>query len=488
MARPLAYTTEEWIKKAHQKHDNKYDYSKVVYKGVNTRIIFNCPVHGDISQLAGNHLVRNGCRKCSKEEERKSTEAFIREAQSWHGDYYDYSLVEFTNTHDKVTIICPIHDEFLQTPVKHQRGHGCKRCKGREVWNQEDFLKKASKVHGNAFNYSKVEYKKTHLPVEIICNKCGYQFPQIPASHLSGNGCIKCAEQFPLTDDIFKDLLQEVHDSEIIALEEYKGNKKSIRFRHFCGHEWMNSPGNVIGKRQQGCKECYAKERRMSEKTFKQRLSKKHNGRIIALDKYITSNTKIKVKHLDCGRIWEIAPRVVMRFGCHDCAGRKTDAEFRAELEEVHRGEIVALEPYKTARNNIYVKHLICDHVWRPNPVDLTGKFHGCPKCSSSKGNRKIDDILSERNVNFIREKRFESCRYKNPLPFDFYLPEHEVLIEFDGEQHFIPIDFWGGEKGLEERNLKDSIKNQWAKENSKKLYRIRFDEDIHVKLEEIFR
>ncbi len=485
MAGSLAYTTEQWVEKARQRHGNKYDYSKVVYMGSKNEIVFTCPIHGNISQKAKKHLEGRGCRQCANEAQRKGVDKFIDEANEWHGNYYDYSLVDFTNIHEKVKITCPVHGVFEQKPAKHQRGQGCKRCKGREVWNQEDFLRKSAQVHRDAFDYSKVKYKKNHLKVEIICRECGHLFTQTPNSHFNGSGCPKCAGVIPLTDDVFQDLLREVHSGEIISLETFTKTGDSIRFRHVCGHEWKNRPLNVI-RRKQGCRKCSNKKRSMSEATFKERLSEKHNGRIISLDKFINTTTPVRIKHIDCGKVWKVEPRGAMRNGCHDCANRKTNAEFRIELEEVHKGEIVALEPYKSVRDNITVKHLICGHVWRPNPSDLIGKFHGCPKCSSSKGNKKIDNFLSDRKVNFIREQRFEDCRFKNPLPFDFYLPEHEILIEFDGVQHFKVVEIWGGEEGLEERIAKDNIKDRWAKKNEIKLYRIRYDEDIEKRLERI--
>jgi len=139
-------------------------------------------------------------------------------------------------------------------------------------------------------------------------------------------------------------------------------------------------------------------------------------------------------------------------------------------------------------RYNIRVKHVTCGHEWRPNPTDLIGKFHGCPKCASSKGNQKIDSILSKKKINFIREQRFESCSYKIPLPFDFYLPKFDALIEFDGAQHFKVVEYWGGEEGLQERILKDEIKNEWCHMNSKRLYRIRFDQDVTSRMREILK
>ena len=95
---------------------------------------------------------------------------------------------------------------------------------------------------------------------------------------------------------------------------------------------------------------------------------------------------------------------------------------------------------------------------------------------------------MSDNKITFISEARFDSCKHKIKLPFDFFLSEYNALIEFDGEQHFVSIDFWGGEKGLEERQLRDEIKNRWAEENNMKLFRIKFDEDLPHKMEVILR
>ena len=488
LARPLAYTTEQWIEKVRQVHGDKFDYSGLVYTGSQNTVQYNCPKHGVITQKAKKHLEGHGCKKCATESQRKGIQKFIEQAREVHDDFYDYSLVKFKSIHDKVKIICPRHGIFEQKPAKHQKGQGCKFCKGREVWDQKSFLEKAYRVHGTRYDYSNVEYRNTVIKIEITCNECGLQFSQTPNSHLGGSGCPGCNQPEQLTDDMFREKLEEVHGKEIIALEEYKGSDTSIKFKHFCGHKWKNRPGNVIGKRKQGCPRCSVENRTMTQEEFERKLSKRHRGRIVVLDQFQNTKTPIRVKHLDCGKIWKVAPRVSMRHGCHNCANRKSDEEFRAELEETHNGEIVALEPYKTVRDNIRVKHVTCGHEWRPNPTDLIGKFHGCPKCASSKGNQKIDSILSKKKINFIREQRFESCSYKIPLPFDFYLPKFDALIEFDGAQHFKVVEYWGGEEGLQERILKDEIKNEWCHMNSKRLYRIRFDQDVTSRMREILK
>lgn len=245
-------------------------------------------------------------------------------------------------------------------------------------------------------------------------------------------------------------------------------------------------PSNLIN-RQQGCKVCANEQRKMTDSDFQNRLHTRHSGEIIALEPYIQSKKPIKVKHLKCGKIWEVEPRVVLRCGCHNCANRKTDAQFKEELAIVHNNEIIALEPYQTLKNKVLVRHK-CGNEWLASPGELISKETGCPWCASSKGNKKIATYLAKKAITFTPEVRFETCRHKVPLPFDFYLNELQILIEFDGEQHFKIIEYWGGQAGLEERQLRDQIKNEWAKANKIELYRIRYDEDIEQKLENIFQ
>ena len=123
-------TNEEWIKRAIKKHGNKYDYSKVEYKGWNQKVCIICPIHGEFWQNPTSHIAKQqkrGCPKCGKSNA-KTTEQFIREAKQIHGDKYDYSKVKYVNNITKVCIICPEHGEFLQIPYMHLRGNGCIKC------------------------------------------------------------------------------------------------------------------------------------------------------------------------------------------------------------------------------------------------------------------------------------------------------------------------------------------------------------------------
>lgn len=182
-------TLEEDFRKV---HSNKYDYSKVIYKRVDKKVIITCPIHGDFSQTPNNHLRGQECAKCMNKYT-LSTKEFIEKAKIVHGNTYDYSKVTYTHTHTKVIITCPIHGDFSQSPGAHLQGQGCAKCKfDIRRSNTDKFIKKANDIHNNKYDYSKVIYIDSTTEVIITCPVHG-DFSQTPASHLQKHGCSNCA-------------------------------------------------------------------------------------------------------------------------------------------------------------------------------------------------------------------------------------------------------------------------------------------------------
>lgn len=121
-------TTGDFINQAREVHKDKYDYSKVDYKGAHEKVCIICPEHGEFWQTAYSHIQGKGCSKCSHRSYKYTTDEFVNEAKKIHGDKYDYSKVNYKNNQTKVCIICPEHGEFWQTPNKHLIGEGCPNC------------------------------------------------------------------------------------------------------------------------------------------------------------------------------------------------------------------------------------------------------------------------------------------------------------------------------------------------------------------------
>ena len=150
-----------------------------------------------------------------------TTGEFISKSKLIHGDKYDYSKVEYVNNHSKVCIICPEHGEFWQSPEKHLIGQGCVKCSYiernvKKTDTVEKFIQKSKKIHGNKYDYSKVNYVNTNTKVCIICPKHG-EFLITPNNHLRGKGCPKCNQSKLERDKISFD--REI--SEVIDYVEY---------------------------------------------------------------------------------------------------------------------------------------------------------------------------------------------------------------------------------------------------------------------------
>lgn len=203
-------TLEEFIDRANKVHDNKYDYSKVDYVDLKTKVCIICPIHGEFYQLPIVHIKGSGCKFCSIENKKWSKEKYIEAVNKVHENEYDYSEVEYNNMFTKICIICHKkdkngveHGRFYQTADSHLRGHKCPKCANEQNGNRcrktkEKFIEDAINVHGEKYDYSKVEYVNNRTPTCIVChmkdengNEHG-EFYQTPDNHLKGKGCSKC--------------------------------------------------------------------------------------------------------------------------------------------------------------------------------------------------------------------------------------------------------------------------------------------------------
>lgn len=194
------FATPQFNQKASYIHNNKYDYSSVVYTNSHTKINIICLLHGNFLQTPNSHLNGNGCPKCKIETVRQrckhTIEIFIQKAIEVHRDIYKYTKVKYINNHTKIIIECKKHGDFEQTPGNHLSDKGCTKCKYEKIASvirkdKESFVNKSLKIHGNLYDYTLVSYIAAKIPVEIICNKHG-SFWQKPNNHLNGSGCPLC--------------------------------------------------------------------------------------------------------------------------------------------------------------------------------------------------------------------------------------------------------------------------------------------------------
>jgi hypothetical protein len=191
-------TKEEFINESIIKHgDGHYDYSLLIYKNNNTKVKLICNIHKHLFEVRPNdHLSKNvGCTKCNNGglgKKKKFFNNLLNRFKKTHGNKYDYSFLNYVNSDSKIKIICPEHGEFEQTPRHHYNGRGCPSCAGVKPYNNESFIKKAKEIHGNKYDYSKIEYVNLKTKIKIICPEHG-EFEQTPNTHLRTKyGCRKC--------------------------------------------------------------------------------------------------------------------------------------------------------------------------------------------------------------------------------------------------------------------------------------------------------
>ena len=196
-------TKKQFVQKANEKHGgDKYDYREFIYINSSTKGKIMCQEHGTFLQTPSNHLRGKGCPKCGNlnrgKSNRSNKDAFILKANEKHDNKYDYTLVDYKRLKTHITIICPEHGNFIQSPDNHLQGAGCSKC-GRKRTEDghrlttEEFVSKAKKIHTcDKYNYTQVDYKGAKIKVTIICPEHG-KFKQTPTGHLSGKGCLECA-------------------------------------------------------------------------------------------------------------------------------------------------------------------------------------------------------------------------------------------------------------------------------------------------------
>lgn len=204
-------TTREFIERSEKIHGNRYDYNRVKYKNMSSPVVIICKNHGEFKQLPSNHIKGRGCRKCSDDIFRMGLEEFIKKSIKIHGNKYDYSRVKYKNNRTKVCIICKKHGEFWQNPEAHYRlEYGCPVCDGTILFITEEFVEKAKEIHNDMYSYEKTKYKNHSTKVIITCKDHG-NFSQTPSHHLGGTKCPKCANNQQMTQKDFLEKARKIH-------------------------------------------------------------------------------------------------------------------------------------------------------------------------------------------------------------------------------------------------------------------------------------
>lgn len=278
--------------------------------------------------------------------------------------------------------------------------------------------------------------------------------------------------------------LKVLGGGEYVALEKYSLSKTPILIKHTtCGTVYRVIPNNFIkGKR---CPKC---SRVTTPQKFYKKFCESNKNPYISLDStFYDYDTPVIVYCSLHNLRSSLMPTSILRgnYLCKYCrrdatirSQVKTEEDFKKDLYAKHGDSISIVDHYKNTHTKIRFKCNLCGATFKAEPNSVI-RLSGCPVCAQSHGELEVSKYLNEHHISYVSQKTFSGCVYRRKLPFDFYLPEYNTLIEFDGEQHHKAVKLFGGEVALKYQVVRDHIKDSFAKSNSINLIRINSIDEI---------
>lgn len=381
------------------------------------------------------------------------------------------------------------YDFFMTWADFANSGTRCPKCFG-HIRLTLEYCKLESLKRG--YRILEKSYKNATTKMKFMHLQCGYKYSQTWDNFLN-NDCPKCGGRLPVT---LKEIKKYAKSRGYRAVgEELKKKTEKIKLEHtICGNIFFMN-WEYFHNRKQGCPKCYGSNKPTI--SFCKKYSKSR-GYVFLSTQYINGDSLYDFLHKECGREFKISWRSFYNneCGCSYCSkfiqGKKKSKSsaiknnFKDNFPEIYN-EVdfektkIDLENVSAGgRYRIWWKCSKCNGSWESYIYSRTNKKRnsGCPFCNKSKGENFIKSFLIKNNIKFQREKRFDDCYYKKKLPFDFYLKKENTIIEYDGEAHFMPVQFGGikmdkAEKNFEEAKNRDVIKNLYCVTKNIKLIRI---------------
>lgn len=450
-------TTEEFIKRAIKIHGNKYNYSKVEYVNIQTKVILSCPIHGDFKVTPNHHLyMKAGCPHCGIEKRATSHEItkedFLKKCIVKFGNKFDYSNINYTDYNTPVDIICPIHGSFKMKPSIHIRTKtGCQKCgtnlmkKAIAAMDNATFINKCIAVHGDKYDYSQTEYHSYKKMVKIGCKIHGI-FEMLPQTHIKGYGCPVCLQQEKANEEARK----------YMVIEQRKQYRELIKQKKEISRKLLNKRNSI-------------RKGPYSKSEFIEMAKIIHNNDY-SYDKvdFINMNIPIWIHCLKHNYDFKQKPiKHLKGQGCPKCIGRhKTTTEFIEEAILIHGNRYnYDLVEYKDCNTKVRIKCKEHGEFWQSPSKHIGGK--GCPKCETSYLELSVLAYLKNNsNIKIETQKQFKWLKTNRTMPLDIFLPDYNIAIECQGEQHFRDTTLYGANNAFEKQKRKDILKYNLCKEH----------------------
>lgn len=411
---------------------------------------------------------------------KKTIEEFKLEMANCHPEIK--VIGDYINNNTKIDCLCEADKTVfpvLPRNAKHIKVL-CPTCRKNLLMDEDKFVQILNERFPNIELSG--NYTRMHDKVEFRCKIDGYQWKAEPNTILNlGHGCPKCGGTVKITSDEFAQRFKDINDN-IELLTSYNLMKNKIKCR--CKIDdtiWEAHPENLL--RGHGCPTCAAQKtsKRMNytHEYFIDKVKQK-TSTIEIQSQYVNSSSLVDVFCKICGYRWStIANNLLQGKGCPKCGKKSTGEKLSKSHQEFLRQffslrkDITIIGEYINSSTKILCQCNYDNHVWEALPSNLL-KGTGCPFCKTSKGENAVEKYLSEQNIVYFKQYRFDDCKNKRTLPFDFYLPECNTCVEYDGEQHFHPVGFGGdATTNFERVKYNDEIKNTYCKDHNINLIRI---------------
>lgn len=287
-------------------------------------------------------------------------------------------------------------------------------------------------------------------------------------------------------EEIKQNLYDMYEDRYTVLSTVYNGSNYPLKLRCNIHNTEFSEKWNRVNMGRINCEMCkilkYKKSRTKTSEQYKQECIDR--GLDLPLEDY--KGAKVKIKHIcKYKHIYEQTPNAHLNNGrrctvCYDTPV-KTPEEYKQEC--IDKGLDLPVEDYINSSTPIFHKCNACGCVYKQAPGNhLYGQ--GCPPCRESRGEKHIRIYLDKHCIKYIPQNTFEGLKDKKSLSYDFYLPDYDILIEYQGIQHFKSVSFNGKDyTDLDKQKRHDRIKQRFAKDNGYKLLRPTYKTDTQEKI-----
>lgn len=407
---------------------------------------------------------------------------------------------EYINTHQKIRIMCKCGNEFETSyhiftrkinPTQQCKQCGLKNGIKKRTLPLKKFQEEISKKFNNEFEIVG-EFKNRSTHTKFKHKICGYEWLTTPTNFLRDSGCPKCnKKRRNITTESFKKEVCELTNGEYKLVGKYTKAINKTLFKHnICNRIYETTPHEFLSGSR--CPMCWNESKlgkfQKDSQAFKKEVYEKYGDEYIVISDYTGARIKLKIEHKICNNTYFVTPDNILRGKkCPYCSNKTPyDTEsFKVKITKIYPDEYTILGEYKTMHSKILVKHNKCGYEWEIEANSLLRCEGSCPKCVQSIGERAIEKFLEKRKIKYKIQYKITGCKDRSLLPFDFAIFSEDnnlkLIIEYDGVQHFRPVDIFGGEDGYIDRQKKDGIKTNYCFERKIPLLRIPYWEKNNI-------